>query len=65
MNNKKPLQLVWQDANSRCKLRVAQLGQLAQLEEHSVYTRKVIGSSPILPIPNTMLTFRASGRTNG
>ena len=26
-------------------------GRLAQLEEHSVYTRKVIGSSPIPPIP--------------
>jgi hypothetical protein len=28
----------------------ASAGRLAQLEEHSVYTRKVIGSSPIPPI---------------
>src|SRR5215472_406715 len=26
------------------------VGRLAQLEEHSVYTRKVIGSSPVPPI---------------
>jgi hypothetical protein len=32
---------------------IGYLGQLAQLEEHSVYTRKVVGSSPALPIlPN-------------
>src|SRR2546426_11681842 len=30
---------------------VFNLGRLAQLEEHSVYTRKVIGSSPVPPIP--------------
>ena len=29
---------------------IGDLGQLAQLEEHSVYTRKVVGSSPTLPI---------------
>src|SRR5262245_8177330 len=34
-------------------------GQLAQLEEHSVYTRKVRGSRPLLPItPDAKLQLR-------
>jgi hypothetical protein len=41
-------------------------GRLAQLEEHSVYTRKVIGSSPIPPTPifhNTSTNSEASEKS--
>ena len=41
------------------------LGRLAQLEEHSVYTRKVIGSSPIPPIPKPDIGFSRSSTKKG
>ena len=44
-------------------LQLPELGRLAQLVEHLVYTERVSGSSPLAPTSSEWFSFTAAGLT--